>query len=185
MNVFISYSHQNQQEAQVIDDQLAEYNFGITRDSRELSVNKNMKEFMQKIKDSDYAVILISDSFLKSPNCMYEVLEFIKSPNYKDRLVPIITADAKIYDSLDISDYIEYWQGKIDELNEKLRSQKYATSSQAILNDLNHYNSIRNSIAEFIDHVRNVFHYAYDELKELSFLPVAEYFNGPELEKKN
>ena len=112
MNVFISYSHSNKNKADIIEEGLSRFGLNIIRDERELSLNKNLKEFMQKIKETDYAILLIGDAFLKSQNCMFEVLELLQASDYKKRLIPIITDDAKIYSAGDISDYLEYWDSK-------------------------------------------------------------------------
>lgn len=51
---------------------------------------------MQSIVNMDYVVFLISDSYLKSANCMYEVLEVMKDKNYKEKIFPAVTC-SEIY----------------------------------------------------------------------------------------
>ncbi len=41
--------------------------------------------------------MLISDDYLKTSNCMFEVLEFIKDENYRNRIIPIIFGSTNIF----------------------------------------------------------------------------------------
>jgi hypothetical protein len=65
---------------------------------------------MKKIRDMDYCLMIISDSYLKSQNCMYEVLEFIKDDNYINKILPIICKGTRIFSSVDRTYYTKYWQ---------------------------------------------------------------------------
>ena len=48
---------------------------------------------MQSIGKHDYVIMLISDSYLKSSNCMYEVMEVMRDRQYKDRILFILLRD--------------------------------------------------------------------------------------------
>lgn len=50
------------------------------------ALNSNIVEFMKEIKQVDFVITLISDSYLKSKNCMFEVFQLISNDNYKDRI---------------------------------------------------------------------------------------------------
>ena len=43
---------------------------------------------MKKVSKQDYVLILISDHFLKSSNCMYEILELFKSEQFEKKILP-------------------------------------------------------------------------------------------------
>lgn len=60
------------------------------RDIRDLRYKSSIKEFMKQIRKGDYSFIIISEDYLKSLNCMYEMGEFIKDESYKDRILPIV-----------------------------------------------------------------------------------------------
>lgn len=51
---------------------------------------------MQTIKEQDYVLSLISDAYLKSKNCMYEICELMRDRNYMDRLLFIVLSDDDI-----------------------------------------------------------------------------------------
>ena len=46
----------------------------ILGDRQDLKLGDDIKAFMRRIGDSDFLCISLSDDYLRSPNCMYEVL---------------------------------------------------------------------------------------------------------------
>ena len=79
--VFLSYCWADTEKANVIDDYLKSHKIKVARDVRDIRNWQSLKEFMRGIRNQDYAVLLISDSYLKSINCMFEVLEIMKEDN--------------------------------------------------------------------------------------------------------
>ncbi len=54
---------------------------------------------MKSIRNQDYVILIISDYYLKSKNCMFEVTEIMKEQEYKDRIFPAVVEHG-IYDPL-------------------------------------------------------------------------------------
>ena len=75
---------------------------------------------MQSISNMDYTVLLISDSYLKSANCMYEVLEVMRDRNYRDKIFPAVI-DSGIYSPITRAKYVKHWQGEFRELENELK----------------------------------------------------------------
>lgn len=90
MSLFISYSSMDKSYAEEIDSKLSRYGVTVIRDERDLKPLANIRKFMQEIKNSDYAVCLISDNYLKSANCLFEFNGFTKVPDLKGRLMPVL-----------------------------------------------------------------------------------------------
>jgi len=108
--IFLSYSWKNTDVADQIDQDLRKVGFTLTRDVRDLAAYSNIKPFMKKVRQHDYALLLVSDAFLKSTKCMYEVLELMKEEQFEKRILHIVFPDVKIYDPKDKADYIKYWE---------------------------------------------------------------------------
>lgn len=75
---------------------------------------------MNRIRKSSYAILVISDNYLKSSNCMYEVLWVMKDEGYRSRILTVVLDNAKIYDVLYKAKYIRYWNEKYKELSEEI-----------------------------------------------------------------
>jgi hypothetical protein len=81
-NIFLSYSHKDEEIADGVDKFFISKNIQLTRDVRDAMPYSSLKKFMDTIRDHDYVIMLISDAYLKSTNCMYEVIQFIQEKKF-------------------------------------------------------------------------------------------------------
>lgn len=153
--VFLSYNWKDGDIANRIDTHLSGLP-GITvkRDIRDIGPWKSIREFMSGIRQQDYAVLIISDSYLKSKNCMFEVLEMMKEQQYKDRIFPAVVEQG-IYDPLVRSAYIRYWQQESEKLEAAIQGIGIANAVE-LASDLKHYMAIAASMGEFLDWVSDI-----------------------------
>lgn len=149
-DIFISYCHRNKDMADMVDNHFKSIGITFKRDVRDLKFRESIKEFMKEIRESGYALLMISDEYLKSKYCMYEVLEFVKDENFKERVLPVIVDDADIYSAKGMAGYIKYWQTKEKEFQKELEGID-ATDSIALLKDLKIIKEIRSNINEFLE----------------------------------
>src|SRR5688572_15322470 len=75
--VFISYAWGDEQEKIVdqIDLALQRRGIRIIRDKRDLGYEGSIKAFMERIGQDRCIVVVMSDKYLRSPNCMFELIE--------------------------------------------------------------------------------------------------------------
>ena len=72
--------------------------FKISRDIRDVAYKDSFRSFMESIREHEYVIMLISDRYIKSVNCMHEVTEVLKDSRFKEKLLFIIlTEDDKKY----------------------------------------------------------------------------------------
>lgn len=136
--LFLSYCQKDSCIANIIESQLClETNNGI-RISRynRLPYKESFKLFMNSIQEHDFVLCIVSDSYLKSQACMYEVGEIVKNQNYVDKLLFVVLGeeDRKYYtdDSSDLVAarvygsetnrlvYVSYWKKEYEELKKKI-----------------------------------------------------------------
>lgn len=170
MSVFISYASADKIIVDTIDRQLLSYGANIYRDERELKPLDNIISFMKMITKHDYAIAVISSSYLKSKACVFEMTEFLKKENAHKRIVPIYLNDFKINNpfKITISGYIdsqivgideEDWKDRFNTTWEFISNTKLfnyqdeaANKFHNILAYLNvHHEAILNSIDEIRD----------------------------------
>lgn len=149
-HLFLSYSWNDSELANKIDDELSGYGFDVKRDVRDIGSWTSIKEFMSLIRDQDYAVIIISSSYLKSPNCMYEVMELLKDSQYEDKILSIVTDDADIYNPISRANYIKYWEEETQKLEKAIKPLKIENTAELTI-ELRKYRSIETTIASFLD----------------------------------
>lgn len=146
-----------------LDNKLQKHGYDIKRDIRDLEYAQSIKEFMKGIRRTDYSIIILSDDFLKSENCMREIFEFIKDENYKDRIIPIILESAKEILSEDKGmKYTIYWKEKKTNLEEKLKLID-EESKGGYIEALTIITSIKNSIGAVIGIFRDMKMFDMDE----------------------
>lgn len=146
--IFISYCQKDSSHINLMDSYFNDKDIVLRRDIREISPWKSIKEYMQTIRNTDYVVLLISDKYLKSFNCMYEVLEVMKEQNYKNRIFPAVI-ETGIYDTSCRVEYVKFWQDKYKELSNQMLQIDMVNAS-GLIDDLRKTQNIAASISEFL-----------------------------------
>jgi len=155
-NIFLSYSHKNKEIADRVDKFFISKNIRLTRDVRDAPAYSSLKKFMDTIRDHDYVIMLISDSYLKSINCMYEVIQFIQERNYSDRTFPIvIDNEATIFNRSEHSKYIHYWQTKYKELGDEIKTLQN-TGTVSLHKELDKIDKIQSNIGDFLNKISDL-----------------------------
>lgn len=130
--IFISYSWSEKDITNKIYNDLTLVGLKINKDDKNLKYTDSLSEFMKSINDSDAAIILISENYLKSINCMYELLLVSKSTeSIKEKVLPILN-NAKIFSIEDRIELIKYWQDKYNKLRETISSIDLLNSKEII-----------------------------------------------------
>ena len=147
--IFLSYNWHDGETANRIDKHLSGL-LGVTvkRDVRDIGPWKSIRKFMEGIRQQDYAVLIVSDLYLKSKNCMFEVTEMMKEREYADRIFPAVV-EIGIYDPLVRAGYISYWQQECDKLEAAVKGLDPANATE-LAADLKRYKNIASSIGEFL-----------------------------------
>jgi hypothetical protein len=146
--VFISYAWGGEREEIVnqIDEVLQRRGIKIIRDKRDLGYKGSIKEFMERLGQGNCVIVVISDKYLRSPNCMFELVEIAENKQFHDRIFPIVLADANIYDPLKRIEYVKHWEVKRAELANAMKSLDPA-NLQGIREDMDLYDRIRDKVS--------------------------------------
>jgi len=172
--IFLSYSHKDEKIADRIDDFFISKKIRLTRDVRDAPAYSSLKIFMDTIRDHDYVIMLISDAYLKSTNCMYEIIQFIQKRNYIDRTFPIvIDNEATIFDHSKHSKYIHYWQMKYKELGDEIKTLQN-TGTISLHAELDKINKIQSNIGVFLNKIADLKCSPLDELESTNYKAILD-----------
>jgi hypothetical protein len=146
--VYISYAWGGESERIVneLDADLQSKGIMVVRDKRDLGFKGMIRDFMQQIGRGHAVIVVISDKYLKSPNCMYELVEIARNKDFYDRVFPIVLGDADIYNPVNRIKYIKHWEDKLKELDEAMRSVSSA-NLQGMREEIDSYDEIRDNIS--------------------------------------
>ncbi len=155
--IFISYAWGGDSEefAKLLVRAFREKGMTIILDKDNLGYKGLIKEFMERIGRGKCVIAVISDKYLKSPNCMFELVQVSKNGEFYNRIFPIVLADAQIYDPVQRLKYIKHWEDKIKNLDEAIKEVS-AANLQGIREEIDQYTEIRNTIAALTHTLKNM-----------------------------
>jgi TIR domain len=124
--VYISYAWKDETPAgrdrEAIVERLCDFlkgdNISIGRDKYRLRYKDSIDDFMREIGRGTCVVAFISDKYLRSDYCMFELFEVFRNGGAEDRLCVVLMPDARINDS---APYLEYWDSRFAEEDGKIK----------------------------------------------------------------
>ncbi len=173
---FFSYSWKNIEYVDKVDKILHDYGIYAQRDIRDIDYNQSINAFMDKIRESNYAIIMISDDYLKSYFCMKEILELSKERDYAERILPIVLEDADIFNPIGRSKYIIYWQDELDKIVKEIK--KIDVTNLPDENIAKTIKLIAIHIGDFINFISDLKIMHFDEIAQTNFRPLVNSLGG-------
>lgn len=133
--IFVSYAWGGESEEMVnkLDETLQQNGILMLRDKRDLGFKGLITDFMQRIGKGKGIVVVVSDKYLKSPYCMFELLEIYRNLEFTQRIFPIVLDDANIFEPLPRLSYLRYWRDKKDELDTAIK--KFGADAITVIGD--------------------------------------------------
>lgn len=119
-SVFISYNWGSDKIADEVEYRLKAI-AEVRRDKSSIRPWGSITEFMKSIRKTDLVVIIISDSYLKSVACMYEVMQLMRDDDWISYTMFLVENSAKgIYKPVGQLNYVKYWIAEKENLKNEL-----------------------------------------------------------------
>ncbi|MBI5950754.1 MAG: toll/interleukin-1 receptor domain-containing protein, partial [Chloroflexi bacterium] len=156
--VFVSYAWGGESERVVDELERAFEKAGvrIKRDKKEINYKDSIKAFEQRIGRGQCVVLVVSDKYLRSKHCMYELVEINKNQSFEKRVFPIVFDDALIYTMNDRLMYIKYWDDTIENLNRQIDEISKYSSLRGIFEDFDEYKLIRFHLIDLLNYLGDI-----------------------------
>ena len=169
--IFLSYCQKESDIADIIDSSLSEKirsKATISRDIRDVEYHESFRRFMRSIHKHDFVVMLLSDHYLKSRNCLYEVMEALKDSRYSSKILFIVLEDAdkkylkhpsdeelaaKIFSQEGKAQYTLYWKAREKELQSQIDDIGDPTYALSQIKEMGIVKRILLDLPEFFDFV--------------------------------
>jgi len=128
--IFFSYAwDQDENFVMQLYNSLKKDGFNVIKDKENMGYKGVISKFMNEIGNADYVIVAISDKYLKSKFCMYELYELYKNSGmnadkFSKKLFPI-----RIDESLNLSDpdvvnrYTQYWKEEEQEWAKRVKEE--------------------------------------------------------------
>lgn len=153
-SIFLSYSWANSSCADDIESSLSGI-ANVRRDKNDVSKWGSLSTFMKSIRSQDFVVMVISDAYLRSSACLFEVIQLMKEEDWTERAMYVVMDDARgVYNALKQADYITYWEKYCNDLEHQIkRIDPAATAS--LSEELRKSKEILHNIGEFMTVVKD------------------------------
>ena len=106
---------------------------------------------MEQIGRGNAVVVIISDKYLKSENCMFELIQIFHNDEFTDRIFPIVLGDAKIHKPRERLKYVQHWEAEIKAFESELK-----TVSPANLDGFREDIDLHHEIRTFLPRLTNI-----------------------------
>ena len=149
ITIFASFNHEAKHFVDSLSKKLPQ-NVTLLRYEDSLGEWDSFKDFMNSIKEQDFAVLVISDAYLKSRACMYEVLQQTAKSDWRERTMFAVMPDANIYAVGKRVEYIKFWAKQYEDLEKQVTGVPESATLN-IRKDVEEIGVIRDSIGSFLD----------------------------------
>jgi hypothetical protein len=175
-SIFISYCWTDKDIATKYYNDLIKLGFDVTIDHKNLENKENVKDFMNRIKKHDYVITVISESYLKSYNCLYEVGSLMEDKEYKKKTLQIVLPNAKIFRKEERYECLKYWDNKIKNLDDKIKENISVENIELIVSDLKESKEIREILPKFI--IFLITEKAFTEVEKDNYKEILDYIES-------
>ena len=179
--IFFSYAWGDQNEKgesreKIVDElyeSLKDDGFEVVRDKKDLGYGGLISGFMKDIGEGSLIIVFISDKYLKSQYCMFELLEIFRNSRgdkeqFAKAIMPVSVEYVKLSDTEVLDQYFEHWAvetKKWEDLVAKRKSQ--VTESQT--DQWQRMKKINQNFGDLADFLRDINSSTVNLLKENDF----------------
>ncbi len=128
----------------------------VVYDHKDLKYRGKISEFMKELGKAKAVVIILSNKYLHSEYCMFELLNIYENSQFLHRIFPVVLDEVDIAKSTQRIELVKYWEGQHAELEAKMRELKSLSYIEGITDDLNLYSDIRRSISKLTYILRDI-----------------------------
>jgi internalin A len=178
---FVSYAWGDEtpegKEREAIVDQLCEAaeqrGLVILRDKRVLRVGDSISKFMQRLAGGDRIFVILSDRYLHSPYCMYELMEMwrkcsAEEENFLTRVRLYVIPGTKIFSLSDRAQYAVHWKQEYEKVHQLIHDHGAEVVGQRGFREYKLMGDFRRWVAEILETVA-------DRLQPRDFEDLARY----------
>lgn len=163
--IYISYACGDDRETGPSREGIVDHLYGslkadgydVRRDKMDLGYKGLISQFMADIGRGVCVVVVISDKYLRSPYCMWELLQIYRNLQFHERICPIVLADAKIHSVDDRIEYTEFWRKekkRVDSRVKKLGIE--ALSTEGTLREAEKVREISHTVDKLLTFVADM-----------------------------
>lgn len=126
-DISISYHNEN-----IADEVRAAFNGTPLYCNQSLDYKESIADYRKKLGKSHCVILVICDNYLKSSECLAELLEVYNNGDFHERIFPVISKDAKVHDPIYHANCIRHLENEINGIEKSLRGLESAANLKSI-----------------------------------------------------
>ncbi len=148
---------------------------GADFDAAGMNLDISGERDIVSLKKHDFILMVVSDDLLKSPHDMHEVLFIYSDAALKDKIIPLITQDARIFDDVGMDSYVSYWENEAGKLKKQAGERNSIIKLDDIRGQADDYLRIADNIPSFIGYIIDKGCFAWPAVRRTSYDILLEY----------
>lgn len=154
--VYISYKHNEATNSHVetIINGLKTNHIDYSIDKEHVGYRDSIRKYEEEIGRGARIIVIITDDYLESPHCMYELTQIWKNKNVKERVFPIIDIGKYSRDSVGLLKSKEYWNKERAKKCELLAQE--TGCNELLQRELDDINDIMNNINDVWTYIHDM-----------------------------
>ena len=142
-------------------DRLSQSGYEVVRDTNAVQLGDRLSEFMRRIGSSDRIYVFLSDAYLKSPNCMFELLQIWRTscqdPDiFLDRIRVYRSPELKIFTVSERLAYAGYWKEECDATKKNIEQCGFGLLGQTDFMNWQRTKEFANQVNEMLAQITDV-----------------------------
>ncbi len=150
--------------------------YDVRREKTKLGYTGLISAYMAEVGRGGCVIAVLSDKYLRSLFCMYELLEVYRNQDFHKRVCPVVLPDAHVKELAHRDFYSEYWmsefkqyQEQIKQYQEQIKSPEPAILSRQDLERIDRYRDISQEVGKLLSFIANMNHLTPEMLEENDF----------------
>jgi Leucine-rich repeat (LRR) protein len=166
--IFFSYAwgdgnEPGESREKVVDElyeSLKNEGYQVTRDKMAIGYKGLISAFMKRIGTGQIVIVAVSDKYLKSPYCMFELLEIYRNARFEEEgfrkvIYPIRVESLALHSPTVQCDYLDYWENQ-EKGWKKLLTKHRDRITPAQFEEYDRVRNINNQLGDLIEHLSDM-----------------------------
>lgn len=173
IKIFLSYSHKDTKKVKNLINYFDNYGISLYVDKRSIKNFESIFKYMESVRDCHFMIPIISQSYLKSNNAMYETVLFRKERDFNERTLPIVLERDEIYSHDAIPNCLAHWDTVICNIKDEMAKLKEPSTPLVELHE--EMREIEFTVGRFISFLRDKNTPSFECIKKESLRQLIEY----------
>ncbi len=150
--VYVSYAWNGDSKAVFarLKAACAEQGISVRSDTEVIGYRGSIADFMAELGRGRAVILVLSDDYLRSPNCMRELLEVRRNADFHRRVYPVVVRGTRFYEARERIPFVKHWEQQSRQLQADIAALDRSDHLTNIRAEHDLFNDIRTAIDDLL-----------------------------------